>query len=115
ASVMGGLSGFGTGLALPGFLVPLVGVSNVVPVMAVAMLFNNGGRVAAFRADIDWAHARRVLMLGLPACLLGAYTYTRLDARTIALVLGSFLLLSIPVRRLLHRSHRRLPPRGEVA
>ena len=40
ASILGGLSGFGTGLVLPVFLVPLVGVANVIPVMAVAMLLN---------------------------------------------------------------------------
>jgi uncharacterized membrane protein YfcA len=114
ASVLGGLSGFGTGLALPAFLAPVVGIEHVVPVMAIAMLLNNGGRVVAFRNDIDRTHVRRVLTFGLPMCLLGAYTYTRLDARTIALVLGSFLLLSIPIRRLLQRADRVLPPRAEL-
>jgi uncharacterized membrane protein YfcA len=33
----------------------------------------------------------------------------------IAIVLGSFLLLSIPIRRLLQRAQRRLSPRGELA
>ena len=39
ASILGGLAGYGTGLILPVFLVPVVGVGNVIPVMAVAMLF----------------------------------------------------------------------------
>jgi uncharacterized membrane protein YfcA len=113
--VLGGLSGFGTGLALPAFLAPVVGIENVVPVMAIAMLLNNGGRVIAFRSDIDWVHARRILTFGLPTCLLGAYTYTQLGSRTIALVLGSFLLVSIPIRRILQRANRKLPPRAELA
>ncbi len=53
-SVLAGLSGFGTGLVLPLFLVPVVGVANVIPVMAVAMLFNNGSRVVAFWGQIRW-------------------------------------------------------------
>lgn len=114
ASTLGGLSGFGTGLILPVFLVPLVGIANVIPVMAVAMLLNNGGRVVAFRSEIDWVHARRMLWLGLPACVAGAYGYTLLSAQWISVVLGSFLLLSVPLRRLLRSSGLRFSAPAEV-
>lgn len=115
ASVLGGLAGYGTGLVLPVFLAPLVGVANVIPVMAVAMLLNNGGRVAAFWRDIEWPHVRRVLLLGLPACALGAYGYTLLNARWVALLLGAFLLATVPLRRLLRRTGAALRPTGEAA
>jgi uncharacterized protein len=115
ASTLGGLSGFGTGLILPVFLAPLVGVTNVIPVMAVAMLLNNGSRVVAFHKEIHWTHARRMLMLGLPACVCGAYGYTLLSARWISVVLGSFLLLSVPLRRVLQRSQLQFSPNAEVA
>jgi uncharacterized protein len=95
ASILGGLAGYGTGLVLPVFLLPLVGVVNVVPVMAVAMLFNNGSRAVAFRREIDRVHAWRVLVLGLPAVLVGAWTYTRLPERGVALLIGSFLLAMV--------------------
>src|SRR5688500_10698042 len=85
ASIVGGLAGYGTGLVLPVFLAPVVGVANVIPVMAVGMAINNGSRVVAFRRDISWPHALRVLALGLPACVAGAYGYTLLDARAVAL------------------------------
>lgn len=114
ASILGGLAGFGTGLVLPVFLVPVVGVANVVPVMAVAMLFANGGRIAAFRHDVRWDHVRRVLVGGLPACALGAWVYTRLPADAIALLLGAFLLAAVPLRRMLKRAGLRLSARGEV-
>lgn len=104
ASTLGGLSGFGTGLVLPVFLAPLVGVGNVIPVMAVAMLLNNGSRIVAFRRDIQWLHVRRMLALGLPTCAAGAYCYTLLSSQWIAALLGIFLLLSIPLRRLLRRA-----------
>ncbi|MFN0185785.1 MAG: TSUP family transporter [Aquabacterium sp.] len=114
ASILGGLSGFGTGLALPGFLVPVVGVAHVVPVMAMAMLFNNGSRAVAFRREVAWAHARRILLPGLPACLLGAWTYTLLPPRAVAWVLGLFLLASVPLRRWLAARAWKLPPPGEA-
>jgi uncharacterized membrane protein YfcA len=107
ASTLGGLSGFGTGLILPVFLAPLVGIANVIPVMAVAMLLSNGSRVAAFWRDVQWLHVRRMLVLGLPACVAGAYCYTLLSSQWIAALLGIFLLLSIPLRRLLRRAEFR--------
>lgn len=114
ASILGGLSGYGTGLVLPAFLAPVVGVKNVVPVMAVAMLFNNGGRVVAFRREIAWTHAWRMLAVGLPACAAGAYSYTLLSARWVAALLGTFLLASVPLRRALQRAQLRLSPGAEL-
>ena len=114
ASILGGLSGFGTGLALPVFLVPLIGVKNVIPVMAVAMLFNNGSRVVAFWREIQWTHVRLMLALGLPACVVGAYSYTLLSTKWVALLLGAFLLLSIPMRRCLRHARFRFSPSAEL-
>jgi len=114
AAVLGGLAGYGTGLILPIALAPVIGVANIIPVMAVAMMINNASRVAAFRRDIRWPHVRRMLVLGLPTCLVGAWGYTRLDARWVALLLGLFLLASIPLRRLLQRAQMQLGPRGEI-
>lgn len=112
-SILGGLAGYGTGLILPVFLAPIVGVGNVIPVMAVAMFFNNASRVGVFRHAIQWPHVRRILLLGLPACLIGAYSYTLLNARWIALLLGTFLLLSVPLRRLFNRAQVKLSHRAE--
>jgi uncharacterized membrane protein YfcA len=113
ASTLGGLSGFGTGLVLPVFLVPLVGVANVIPVMAVAMLLNNGSRVIAFWRAIHWTHVVRMLTFGLPACAAGAYSYTLLSSRWIAVLLGVFLLVSVPLRRLLRRAQLKISPAVE--
>lgn len=114
ASVLGGLAGYGTGLVLPVVLAPVVGVTNVVPVMALAMLLNNGSRVAAFWRDVQWPHVRRMLALGLPACALGAYGFTLLDARWVAALIGSFLLASVPLRRALQRANYQLGARAQV-
>jgi uncharacterized protein len=114
ASILGGLAGYGTGLVLPVVLAPVVGVAQVVPVMALAMVLNNGSRVAAFWRDVQWPHVRRMLLLGLPACVAGSYGYTLLAERWVALLIGAFLLLSIPLRRALKRADYRLGVRGEV-
>src|SRR5262245_15552924 len=114
AAVLGGLAGYGTGLVLPIALAPVIGVAPIVPVMAVAMMINNASRVLAFRREIEWPHVRRMLWLGLPTCLLGAWGYTRLDARWVALLLGVFPLASIPLRRVLQRSNWRLGSSGEA-
>jgi uncharacterized protein len=113
ASILGGLSGYGTGLVLPIFLAPVVGVVNVVPVMAVGMALNNASRVVAFRSVIEWPHVRNILLLGLPACAAAAYGYTLLEGRTIALFLGTFLIVSVPLRRWFVRAKYSVSPRVE--
>ena len=113
ASIVGGLAGYGTGLVLPIFLAPVVGVANVIPVMAVGMLLNNGSRVIAFRDAIEWPHVRRILLFGLPACIAGAYGYTLLEGRTIALLIGAFLILSVPLRRWLAHVDASIGPNAE--
>jgi uncharacterized membrane protein YfcA len=114
ASVLGGLAGYGTGLVLPVVLAPVIGVINLIPVMALAMVFNNGSRVAAFWRDIRWPRVRRLLLLGMPACVAGAYGYTLLQARWIALLIGLFLIATVPLRRVLQRTPFRLGPGTEV-
>lgn len=113
AAVLGGLAGYGTGLILPIFLAPLVGVSNVIPVMAVAMFLNNASRIAAFWRDVQWTHVRRLLVLGLPACVAGAWAYTLLSSRWIGFLLGAFLLASVPLRKILLRAKFRFSRAGE--
>jgi uncharacterized membrane protein YfcA len=112
ASVLGGLAGYGTGIIVPIFLAPVVGVTNVVPVMAVGMLIANASRAIAFWRDIHWPHVRRILLAGLPACVAGAWGYTRLDAHWVALLLGSFFVASVPMRRALAHAGWRLAARG---
>jgi uncharacterized membrane protein YfcA len=111
-SILGGLAGYGTGLIVPIFLAPVVGVANIVPVMAVGMIFANASRSIAFWRDIHWPYARRVLLVGLPACVVGAYGYTLLQARWIALILGVFFIVSVPLRRALARAGWKLGARG---
>jgi uncharacterized membrane protein YfcA len=101
ASIVGGVSGYGTGALMPLVLVPLVGAEPVVPIIAVSAMFTNSSRVFAFLKYADWRRAAIVLAAAVPTCILGAWGYTRLSSAGAALVVGSMLILSVPLRRLL--------------
>ena len=99
ASVVGGVSGYGTGALMPLVLVPLVGAEPVVPIIAISALFNNTSRLAAFLKYADFRRAGIVLACAVPTCVLGAWGYTRLSSAGAALVIGAMLILSVPLRR----------------
>jgi uncharacterized membrane protein YfcA len=111
-SVLGGMSGYGAGLVMPVFMTPVIGVANVIPVMAVTMLINTGSRTLAFWQDIQWKQVRTMLIFGLPSCIAGAYCYTLLTSRWIAGILGIFLLASIPLRRIMRHLNFKLSDKG---
>jgi uncharacterized membrane protein YfcA len=115
ASVIGGIAGYGTGLLLPLVLVPIVGAEPVVPIMAIAAFLINASRVAAFRISIDWRRVRLVLVTAIPACVLGAWFYTWLSATGTQLVIGAFLIVSVPLRRFLKSRELRLNDAGLMA
>ncbi|WP_203076404.1 sulfite exporter TauE/SafE family protein [Falsiroseomonas ponticola] len=102
-AVLGGLSGFGAGLIVTPFLVPVVGVKGVVPVMAVAMTFGNLSRAWVYRDQIRPDLILRVLLPSLPGVLVGGLIYDVLPRAPLAALIGSFLLISIPLRRWLDK------------
>src|SRR6188472_4213010 len=101
ASIVGGVSGYGTGALMPLVLVPLIGAEPVVPIIAISAMFTNSSRVFAFSKYADWRRAAIVLATSIPTCMLGACGYTKLSSAGAALVIGSMLILSVPLRRLL--------------
>src|SRR3989304_1254651 len=101
ASIVGGVSGYGTGALMPLVLVPLVGAEPVVPIIAISALFTNTSRLTAFVRYADWRRAAIVLAASVPTCVLGAWGYTHLSGAGAALVIGAMLVLSVPLRRLL--------------
>lgn len=112
ASVVGGLAGYGTGALMPLVLVPLIGAEPVVPIIAISALFTNFSRVTAYRR---YADARRALIVILASALttaLGAYGYTRLTNAGAAMVIGTMLILSVPLRRLARRRDLRIGNMG---
>ena len=112
ASVIGGVSGYGNGALMPLILVPMVGAAPVVPIIAISALFNNFGRVSAFFKYLDRRRAIIGVAASLPTCVLGAWGYTFLTGNGAALVIGSMLILSVPLRRLLKQHEVRVGDRG---
>jgi uncharacterized membrane protein YfcA len=112
ASVVGGVAGYGTGALMPLVLVPLVGAEPVVPIIAISALFSNSSRALAFKSYVDVRRAIIVIAAATPTCILGAYGYTKLDNAGAALVIGSMLIVSVPLRRLLKHHGLRIGDRG---
>jgi uncharacterized membrane protein YfcA len=112
ASVIGGVSGYGTGALMPLVLVPILGPAPIVPIIALSSIFSNAGRTAAFRRLIDWRRVLIMLAGAVPTCILGAWGYTLLSGRGAALVIGGMLAASVPLRRLLRRRGFKLSDRA---
>jgi len=108
SAITGGVAGYGTGALMPLILVPLVGAAPVVPIIAISAMFTNTARVAVFRRALDRRRAIIALFAALPTCMLGAWLYTLLTGRGAALVIGSTLIATVPLRRIFKRHGRKL-------
>jgi uncharacterized membrane protein YfcA len=115
SAITGGVAGYGTGALMPLVLVPIVGAAPVVPIIAISAMFTNTARVAAFRRSLDARRAVIALIAALPTCILGAWLYTLLTGRGAALVIGSTLIATVPLRRILKRRGHKLREKAYVA
>ena len=100
---------------MPLILVPMVGAAPVVPIIAISAMFTNSARVLAFRRLLEPRRALIAVVCALPTCILGAWLYTLLSGRGAALVIGTSLIATVPLRRLLKRRGHRLGEKGYAA
>jgi uncharacterized membrane protein YfcA len=112
AAVVGGLAGYGTGALMPLVLVPLIGAEPVVPIIAISAISTNLSRVGAYLRYADRRRASIVIAAAALTTALGAYGYTRLTNAGAALVIGTMLISSVPLRRLLKRHDVKIGDRG---
>jgi uncharacterized membrane protein YfcA len=112
ASVVGGMAGYGTGALMPLVLVPLIGAEPVVPIIAISSIFSNLSRATAYRRYADRRRAGIVVVASAITTALGAYGYTMLTGRGAAMVIGTMLILSVPLRRLARRREVRIGDTG---
>jgi uncharacterized protein len=103
SSVLGASSGFGGGLMVTPFLIPFVGVKGVVPVMTVALTLGNLSRVWVYRSDLSARFALRIMLPVVPGVMVGTIIFQKLPANAVAVIIGCFLIASVPLRRLLKR------------
>jgi uncharacterized membrane protein YfcA len=115
SAITGGVAGYGTGALMPLILVPVVGAAPVVPIIAITAMFTNTARVLAFRRFLNPRRALIAAAAALPTCVLGAWLYTLLSGRGAALVIGSTLIATVPLRRLLKRRGHHLGEKGFAA
>jgi len=99
ASIVGGVTGYGSSALMPLVLVPLVGPEPVVPIVSISGLFNNVTRAFAFRDYIDFRRGLIIMLTAVPTCMAGAYVYTKLTSAGILIAIGMMLCISVPLRR----------------
>ncbi|EPC8431082.1 sulfite exporter TauE/SafE family protein [Pseudomonas aeruginosa] len=108
AGVLSGVVGTGSSLIMLPVLVTLYGPRIAVPVMAIASLFGNIGRVIAWWHEIRWRPVFAYSLAGVPAAVLGAHTLLTISPATVDVFLAAFFLAMIPLRRLIRRSNLHL-------
>jgi uncharacterized protein len=100
AGALGGLVGTGSSLVLLPILVTMYGPRIAVPVMGIAAVMANVGRVAAWWRDIHWRPVLVYAVPGTPAAVLGAHTLLTISQTVVDAALGAFFLAMVPVRRI---------------
>ena len=115
SGIAGGVAGYGTGALMPLVLVPILGAAPVVPIIAVSAMFTNSARIVAFRRALNLRRAVIALVAAAPTCVLGAWLYTLLTGRGAALVIGTTLIATVPLRRILKRRGHQLGEKGFAA
>lgn len=96
-------SGFAGALLLVIVLAPVLGIKTVVPVVAVAVIVSNVTRLWVFRHELVIPIYRSLVISSLPGILIGALVFVYLPAQAIAILLGIFMLVSVPGRRLMRK------------
>ena len=95
-----GITGVAGGLLPAVFLTPIIGITSVMPVLAIMLLFGSVSRAWINRASFHRDAFRRIAIPAVPMVVLGGIFYAQLEPKMIALMLGSVVLASIPIRRI---------------
>ena len=99
AGVLSGVVGTGSSLTLLPLLVWLYGPRVAVPIMGIAAVIGNLGRVLAWWRRIAWRPVVAYSATGAPAAALGAHTLLTIPAALADGALAAFFLAMIALRR----------------
>lgn len=108
AGTVGGIVGTGSSIILMPVLVLAWGPLEAVPVMAIAAIMGNLGRVIAWRQEIDWRAAGMYCLAAIPGAALGVRTLLAVPPGVVESALGVFFLAMVPMRRWLAHKQVRL-------
>jgi uncharacterized membrane protein YfcA len=112
SAVFHSVGGFAGGLLLTICLAPLIGIKETVPVVSVALIVSNITRVWVFHRAIRWSVVVAVHRIAIPGIVVGAVIYVYLPVAGVALVLGIFLIASLPVQRWASRRNMQVTLNG---
>jgi uncharacterized membrane protein YfcA len=108
ASLIAGVVGFGAGIIMLPVIAWTVGIKAAAPVLTVTMLLGNLSRLWWSRHELDGRAAFRYLLGAVPATVVGVVIYAGTPTEWLGRIIGVFLILAIPLRRLLLRGRVRV-------
>ena len=108
AGTLGGIVGTGSSMVMMPILIVMFGPRQAVPIMAVAAIMGNMGRVLAWRREIDWRACGAYCATAVPGAMLGARLLLAIPPSVAETALGVFFLALIPARRWLARREFRI-------
>jgi uncharacterized membrane protein YfcA len=103
SAVFHSVSGLAGALLLVITLSPILGIKTTVPLVAVAMIVSNVTRIWVFRRELFLPVFFSIIVTALPGMIVGAFIFVYMPVKVIALLLGIFLTVSVPGRRVLNK------------
>jgi uncharacterized membrane protein YfcA len=103
AGTLSGVVGTGSSMMLMPVLVMLFGPQQAVPIMAIAAIMGNFGKVLAWWREIDWRACGAYCVTAVPGAALGVRTLLALPPHAVEIALGLFFVAMVPTRRWLAR------------
>lgn len=95
ASTVAAVTGFGGAVVLLPVVVAVFGVRDAIPILTVAQLLGNAGRVVMNRREIAWPVVGWYSAGAVPAALLGGVLFAQAPLAALTRLLGVFLLVMV--------------------
>ncbi|MPW16407.1 TSUP family transporter [Paraburkholderia sp. CNPSo 3157] len=103
AGTLSGVIGTGSSMLLMPVLVMMFGPQQAVPIMAIAAIMGNIGKVLAWWREIDWRACGAYCATAVPGAALGVRTLLALPPHAVEIALGVFFVAMVLVRHWLTR------------
>jgi uncharacterized protein len=103
AGMLSGVIGTGSSMMLMPVLVILYSPQQAVPIMAIAAIMGNLGKVLSWWREIDWRAGSAYCATAVPGAALGVRTLLALPPHVVEFALGVFFISMLPMRRWLRR------------
>ena len=97
-SAIHGATGVAGGFLLSAALAPIIGIAPIVPVISVSLLISHGSRALLNVRDFYLPAFLAISIPAVPCVIVFALIYGKISSNLIAIILGSVILVSIPLR-----------------